>query len=777
METQFVTPLRQALATNLRRRSVLVRLAATGAAPLAAISGRTAAGKPAWRSPQPERRTVPTPEASPAAATPVAEDVEILWDTRGVPHIFAADAEGLFHGFGWAQAHAHGDLVLRLYAQARGRGAEFYGERMLPSDTAVRTMGLHTRGQTWYAAQSPAFRSYLDAFAAGINAYAGAHPTALSNEARAVLPVSGTDVLAHAARVIYLFLGIGSQVLPSGTTLGSNGWAIAPSRTERGNAMLLANPEVFWSEEQTFFEAQQTAPGLYDVYGTTFVGFPVLAIAFNDYLGWTHTVNQLRAGDLYQLTIADGGYRLDDEVLPFDTHTETIAVRQADGSLRDEALEVRRSVHGPVVEVDGATIAIRMAAVDDWSSAAGMIEQWWDMGRATNLTEFEDVLRRVQVPMFTVLYADRDGHILSLFNGQVPIRPAIEADWGGIVPGDTASTLWTGIHPYEDLPKVIDPPGGWVQNSNSAPWYTAYPMQLDPADFPPYLSTEDLWWRERRAIRMLEENPEISIDQLIALKYSTRMELADRILDDLIAAARASGDASAEQAAEVLAAWDREALPESTGALLFLAWVQAMRPTDGAASHFFAIPMDPEQPLTTPSGLKDPQQAIRALSVAANQVEALFGRLDVPWGEVGRLRWDDVDLPANGFLGDPFGVFRVLFFDSSTLPESGQVTMIGGDAYVAAIEFTTPVTARALNIPGNATQPGSPHLADQLEPSSQGQLRPVWRDRTEIEAHLTIHDRITLDKTGGHNLAQAKSPAAIDLRQPRCMTDERSPRS
>jgi acyl-homoserine-lactone acylase len=162
--------------------------------------------------------------------------------------------------------------------------------------------------------------------------------------------------------------------------------------------------------------------------------------------------------------------------------------------------------------------------------------------------------------------------------------------------------------------------------------------------------------------------------------------------------------------------------------------------------------MDPDQPLTTPAGLKDPQRAAQALSEAATQVNALFGRLDVPWGEVGRLRWGDVDLPANGFLGDPFGVFRVLFFDPSTLPKTGQVTMIGGDAYVAAIEFTDPVTAQALNIPGNASQPGSPHLADQLERSAQGLLRPVWRDRTEIEANLATHDRLRLGNASEHDV-------------------------
>ncbi len=115
---------------------------------------------------------------------------------------------------------------------------------------------------------------------------------------------------------------------------GSNGWAIAPSHTADGHALLLANPHLQWGGEQTFFEAQLSAPGVYDAYGAAPVGFPILGFAFNDHLGWTHTVNTLDAGDLYLLTLEGDGYRYDGEVLPFETRTETIMVRQ---ERRDDA--------------------------------------------------------------------------------------------------------------------------------------------------------------------------------------------------------------------------------------------------------------------------------------------------------------------------------------------------------------------------------------------------------------------------------------------------------
>lgn len=727
----------------LSRRTLLRRFAGGGLAALGAGStlGATTAG------------------AQPASPTPLeaSDAVEVLWDTWGVPHIFADDAPGLFFGFGWAQMHAHGDLLLRLYAEARGRSAEYFGSDSLAYDQLVRTMGIPQRGEVWYGEQTAAFRANIDAFAAGINAYALKYPDRLAHPGAAVLPVTGADVLAHAARIFFQFIAGESEVLDmlnNGEERGSNGWAVAPSQTADGHALLLANPHLPWNGEYLLFEAQLTAPGVYDAYGATLVGIPVLAIAFNDFLGWTHTVNTLDGADLYRLTPDGDGYRFDGATRAFESRTETIRVRQEDGTLQEEMLTVRRSVHGPVVEARDELLAVRCTAIDDWSSAAGALEQWWDMGRATNLKEFEAALRRLQVPLFTVIYADRDGHVLSLFGGQAPVRPAGVEDWSNPVPGDTSATVWTEIHSYENLPLVVDPPGGWVQNSNSAPWYTAYPLQLDPDAYPPDLAPRDLSMREIRGIRMLSEHPAMSLEQMIELKHSSRFELADRVLDDLIAAASDSSDEAAKRAAAVLAAWDREANANSTGVLLFAFW--ALGVGAEGSSGFFATPLDPAEPLTTPAGLADPQASVNALIDAANEVESAFGRLDVAWGDVARLQGGAVNEPANGFNGNPFGVFRVLQVDlhqiggGAMMPANGgedpitsdEMLVSGGDSYIAAVEFAVPVRAKVLVTYGNASQPGSPHIGDQLTLAARGELRPVWRTREEIEANLEVREVI-----------------------------------
>jgi acyl-homoserine-lactone acylase len=132
-----------------------------------------------------------------------APRTEILWDTWGVPHIAAASEVDAARAFGWAQMESHGDLVLRLYGEARGRAAEYWGEEHLEQDRWIRTVGIPERAAEWHALQSERFRPLVDAFAEGINGWAAAHPDRVPEELGRVLPVTGIDVLAHSLRGVH----------------------------------------------------------------------------------------------------------------------------------------------------------------------------------------------------------------------------------------------------------------------------------------------------------------------------------------------------------------------------------------------------------------------------------------------------------------------------------------------------------------------------------------------------------------------------------------------
>jgi acyl-homoserine-lactone acylase len=268
--------------------------------------------------------------------------------------------------------------------------------------------------------------------------------------------------------------------------------------------------------------------------------------------------------------------------------------------------------------------------------------------------------------------------------------------------------------------------------------------------------------REQASLKTLLAHDRLSFTELIDAALSTRSELADRILDDLIAAARRSGRDEALEAAEVLAHWDRRAEADSQGMALFAFWhhhwvhqtltkLTAANPMAAPGAHevgpallgsalFYAAAWDPQDPLNTPNGLFSPLIAVQALETAANQLRSMGLPLNVAWGEVARFRRDVIDLPASGGSGD-LGISLAYDFIPG---EDGRLQAAAGASYMAAVEFAHPVRALVVMPYGNASQTGSPHVADQLPLAAKKELRPALRMRAEIEANLearTVFDR------------------------------------
>src|SRR5690348_153707 len=677
--------------------------------------------------------------SAPASLAP-ASRAEILWDSYGVPHIYAANRRELARAFGWAQMQNHGDLLLRLYAQARGRAAELLGPDYQAEDRWTWMVDIPGLAARDYALQRPEMRAHIDAFVAGINDFARQHPELIGDSVRAVLPVTGVDVLANQQRLaLARFLTSQPQVQAEtrGWERGSNAWAIAPSRSASGHTLLLANPHLPWSDIFTWIEAQYVMPGV-DVYGGALVGSPVLQIAFNDDLGWTHTVNTQDTEDLYELTLSGNGYRYDGAVRPFSERVRVLRVRDSSGLLHDDTLRIRSSVQGPVVATKtGKAVALRVVGMTPATPYG--FEQWWDMGRARNLAEFQRAIRPNQISGQNIIYGDRDGHVMAFYGGNSPVRShGDRAYWSGIVPGDSSSTLWTALHPFADLPLTLDPPSGWVQNANDPPWYSTFPVAVHPRDFAPYLAPEGMGLRPQRSVELLRADSSFTWQEFVRDARDTRMELADRLLDDLLPLARASTSDEVRSAADVLGRWDHATDADSRGAVLFIQWWTDYGRRMGARSRF-AQPWDAQHPLSTPDGLADTAAALAALSSAAQSVTKTYGALDVPWGSVYRLREDTLDLPGNGASGE-YGVFSVVNYQ----PAGGnRFRAVGGDSYEAVIEFASPVRAMSLVAYGNASRTGSPHRTDQLPLFARKQFKPVWRTRGEVEAHLerreTVH--------------------------------------
>lgn len=504
---------------------------------------------------------------------------------------------------------------------------------------------------------------------------------------------------------------------------GSNGWALGTKFSSSGNTMLLANPHLSWHGMETLFEAHLLMPDL-NLYGDALVGSPVLQIAFNDHLGWTHTVNPIDGCDLYRLKLAGNhlsdGYWLDGVVHDFTLSSETIRIRRADGCIDSEVLTIRRAVQGPIIDHAG------------------------------------EILSGGHLPLFNVIYADADKNIMLAFNGIIPQRSTGDAFfWRKTVAGDDSRLIWKQAHHYQDLPKVINPDSGWVQNSNGAPWYMTLP-KLDKNQYPENIAVDVTNNRELQSLRMLASRQAMSFEELIAAKHSTHSLAADQLLDDVLSVALASSDPLVHQAAAIWHRWDRQFLAESRGARLFSLWFEkwiettiakatkanpdyVFTPDQLLGGLFYSQSFDPSRPLITPQGLADKPLALNALREAITQLLAETGKLDITWGEVARLRRDGIDLPGNGADTD-LGVFREIVYEPDV---DGKLKSSYGDSFIAVIEFSKPVRAQVLMTYGNATQSPFFETYNQLDLAAKQQLRPVWRSRNEIENNMKLREILT----------------------------------
>ncbi len=671
-----------------------------------------------------------------------APKAEILWDKYGVPHIFAPNVEEMFYAHGWAQMQNHADLLLRLYGESRGRAAEYWGAEKAPLDRWLHVNGVPARAKLWYEAQTPEFRKNLDAFARGINDFAKMHPEHVSAAYRVVLPVSGVDVVGHPLRAVhYMYMGSMNRLRTETAgparraalenerfvEAGSNTWTVGPSRSVSKKAMLIINPHLAWEDFYTYMEVHLVAPG-YDLYGAPQIGFPTPVIGFNRKTGWGRTVNTIDTVDFYRLKARGRQYEFDGQLKDYVTREAAFRVKQADGSMREERFTVRESVHGPVVQED---IAMRVAGID----RPRMLEQWFRMGGARNLREFQDALRLQSVPMWNANYADDQGHIYLVMNGTIPRRKKGDwAFWSRPVPGDTSETMWEDYLRLEELPQSLDPKSGFNQNANEPPWLTTLP-QLSPAKYPAWIAPpvdKAVTFRTKRSLRMISEDKSITYEELLAYKHNTRVELADAVLPDLLGLEKQAGSDLAQRALGVLAAWDRHLETSSRGAVLFQMFADRYFGTGDFIGNRFRVPYNPQDPLRSAEGIADPKAALGALEQAAANCQQLYGGLDVPYGEVFRFSRGAKDLPGNGGAGR-LGLFRTMTFGKR---QGNRFYPSHGETFVCAIEFGKEQRAQCLLGYGNASQLGSKHIDDQLPLMVDKKLHPVWRERRDIEANL-----------------------------------------
>ena len=672
------------------------------------------------------------------AAADLSSQVTIRRDTYGVPHILGETEEAVAFGQGYATAEDHIRELARLYLKARSEEAAWFGEKFADADLAAKELRMYEIAESGFAHLAPWMQMILNGYADGYNRYVQKHRAEL---AEWVKPITGVDVLAHARRVVIMEFSmnlrqmnnIGAKTASSlpldDGVRGSNMWAIGKGRSTSGKGILLGNPHLAWSGSQLFHEIHLTVPGKMNISGTTLIGIPGVAIGFNENLGWSHTVNQHDSDDVYELTLDPSDqhhYIYEGHSLPMQKREISIQVKTASGTATRKK-DVYWSHYGPVLKWDrDKAYAFKSTNLNEYR----FVEEWTLMDKARNLPEFRHALDMQAIPMFNICYADKEANIFYIFNGRFPERPA-GYDWAGVIPGNTEASEWNHILPESRLPQLINPPGSYVQNSNSAPWYTNLHAIIDRHQFPDNLTQNFNGFRTQLGLEMLESRKTISLDDVLHFKFNTKLMLADRVKRDVVrlARGRTSDGVSLDEAAKVLESWDNTAARESKGAMLFVTFWTKYREK---AKPLYAVEWNEVHPASTPYGLGDEEAALHSLAAAVTEMKRKYGGLEIAWGEIHRLRRGSLDVPIGG-LTDDFGAFRVVGYRAEP---DGKYVAGGGDSYVLAVEFTSPPTAYSVVAYSESDDPKSPHLNDQSALFAQEKWKPAWFTEEDIARHL-----------------------------------------
>ncbi|NOT47457.1 MAG: penicillin acylase family protein, partial [Acidobacteria bacterium] len=628
--------------------------------------------------------------------------VEVMRTAHGVPHIRAENLRAAGYALAWLQCEDYGTATPTEILEASGRAAAVAGYKKIESDFTVRRY----RGpiEKNFRLLSRETRDVYEGFAAGVNRYIGLYPEKFPARMPADftgVDVAATEIAPPSVRKIRAFIArlnppsgerpaqneVSEGEIAAGDE-GSNAWAFAPGRTKSGKAILLRNPHLAWTAG--YYETHLTVPGVVDFYGDFRIGGPFSVVGgFNRDLGWSTTNNSPDLDEFYALDVdpktADH-YLFDGRSIGLKRDLISVQFLNGEG-LSTELREFWSTSIGPVVHRANGKIYVLKTAGDGEFRAG---EQFLRMMRARSLTEWKDAMKMRARVTSNFTYADRAGNIFYIWNASLPLLPHPPGDDLAAVPAKGIADVWSRYVPFESLPQFLNPPGGYVHNENSSPHYTNVRRPVSTANAYPNFEPPRLSLRSQLALQLIGGDEKMSLEDVVRIKHSYRMLLADRVKPDLVAAGRSSNPAGDVAAAlALIERWENTSAPESRGSALFEIWWQhysGLRPPERGLypdEKRFAKVWNSSDPFNTPRGLADTARAVDSFAWAVGETTRRYGSFDVSWGEVHRVRRGKVDVPVGG-CGNDLGCFRILGF---TRDADGNLSANGGDGWVLAVEF------------------------------------------------------------------------------------------
>ena len=685
-----------------------------------------------------------------------ASRVTIVRDDWGIAHVHGrTDADAVF-GMIYAEAEDDFHRIERNYLTALGRTAEADGETGVMQDLRARMYVDPADLEARYRASPVWLKSLMDAWADGLNFYLATHPNVRPQVIRHFEPWMalsftegsiGGDVerisltgLADFYRTPQ-FAGLGDD--PSTREpdqSGSNGIAIAPANTADHHALLLINPHTSFYFRS---ELQVTSEQGLDVYGAATWGQFFIYQGFNERLGWMHTSSQSDAVDRFVETIVrkDGRLyaRYGAALRPVGQTSVTLRYRTPAGGLAEKTFTVYRTRHGPIVAktADGRWIAEAMMF-----APVPALEQSYGLTKARTFADYMRVMGLKANTSNNTVFADADGDIAYLHPQFIPRRDDA-FDYSQPVDGSDPATDWRGLHALDEAPHLLNPPNGWIQNTNNWPYSAAGADSPKQGAFPRYMDEGGENVRGLHAMAALSGKHDFTLQSLISAAYDPRLPGFDILMPHLLEAydQAAAADPLRSSLAEpiaVLRGWDRRWSTNSIATSLAVYWGEALWRAAGETSDDGnLVNYDWVLAHTTPA------QRLGALQAAVDKLDADFGTWRTPWGEINRFQRLSDDIQAHysdarpstpvGFTASRWGSLASI----AGPPAPGAKRRYGerGNSFVAVVEFGPRVRALAVTAGGESGDPASAHFDDEAERYATGALRPVYFYPDELAGH------------------------------------------
>ncbi|MEP6612565.1 MAG: penicillin acylase family protein [Mucilaginibacter sp.] len=683
-----------------------------------------------------------------------AAAVTIMRDNWGVPHIYGkTDANAVF-GLMYTECEDNFKGIEQNYLYQLGRQTEAEGSKELYTDVQLQLIADTADAIKDYKAATPWFRKLMDAFADGVNYYLYTHPdlkptvfqhfepwyALMFTDGSVSATVTGGINLGETAK----FYGnepekMGAIHKPKvdDRETGSNGFAIAPSKSKSGHAMLYINPHVpfyFRSEVQLV-----SNEGL-DVYGAVTWGQFFVYQGFNPHCGWMHTSSNADVGDLYAEKIVkkDGQwfYEYDGKLKPVTTRKLVLNIKTAAGT-EQKTITGYYTHHGPVLgSRDGKWLALKA----NNRSYNALVESWL-ITKAKTFAEYKKAMGLLQNATNNTVYADDQGNIAFWYGNFMPKRnPAY--DWRLPVDGSISATEWQGLHPVDESVHVYNPANGWIQNCNSTPFASSGKYSPDKNKYPAYMAPNGQNFRAVNAIKLLGDGKKLSIDEMIAKGYNHYLTAFDVLLPPLFKAYDDAPDSVKQALAgpvNTMKQWDRYSAANSMATTLAVEWGTALMRKLPAAKSDEESTYQTERVDNLMQTLTAKQQ-LEIFAGAVNAVKNRYGTWETKWGDVNRYQRpadgktfsdDGLSIPV-GAVSSAFG--QLPSFQSRTMDTKKRYGY-SGNSFIAAVEFGTRIKAKTVITGGQSFNPASKHYTDQAGMYIEGKFKDVWFYKADVLKH------------------------------------------